>query len=100
MIYLRHDLTGDEIYSELDRQSPHNWLNDNFWLKKAYLEWRAPLLINSNWWLAYKNDGTVPSDIIEGDGSMEKWVGVSAWQIRRAAWLLSRTLEFRERLES
>jgi hypothetical protein len=40
----------------LDAVSPHNWLDDNFWMKKAYLEWRAPLLVNSNWWLAFVND--------------------------------------------
>jgi carnitine O-acetyltransferase len=34
---------------DLDQISPHNWLDDSIWLKKAYHEWRVPLLINSNW---------------------------------------------------
>lgn len=77
----------------LDNASPHNWLEDNFWMKKAYLEWRAPLLINSNWWLAFQND----------EGMQQKpdtlgRSGVGARQIRRAAWLVWRTLEFKDKL--
>ncbi|KAF8833851.1 hypothetical protein BDN67DRAFT_660258 [Paxillus ammoniavirescens] len=44
----------------LDKASPHNWLDDSFWMKKTYLEWRAPLLINSNLWLTFLNDWGVP----------------------------------------
>lgn len=86
--------------TELDKASPYNWLDDNFWLKKAYLEYRAPLPINSNWWLAYKNDRTVPPEVIERADDGDRVLGISPWQIRRAAWLLSRTLEFKERLEA
>ena len=89
-------------YIELDKNSPHNWLDDNFWLNKAYLEWRAPLLINSNWWLAYKDDCVnVPSFVRKGEEKETlRLAGISIWQIRRAAWLLSRTLRFKEQLES
>ncbi|THH07379.1 hypothetical protein EW145_g3423 [Phellinidium pouzarii] len=88
-----------ERLKEIDRKSPYNWLDDNFWLKKAYLEWRAPLLVNSNWWLAYKHDHSVPACVMDGaDANMR--AGISSWQIRRAAWLLSRTLEFKRRFES
>lgn len=87
---------------ELDKKSPHNWLDDNFWLIKAYLEWRAPLLINSNWWLAYKDDcNSIPTFVREGkEEDTLRLAGISAWQVRRAAWLLSRTLRFKEGLES
>ncbi|VDB83729.1 unnamed protein product [Peniophora sp. CBMAI 1063] len=81
---------------ELDCNSPYNWLDDNFWLKKAYHEWRAPLLINSNWWLAFFNDSSVPQHVLEGQDVM--FSGVGLWQIRRAAWLIYRTLEFKEKL--
>ncbi|KZV73023.1 acyltransferase ChoActase/COT/CPT [Peniophora sp. CONT] len=81
---------------ELDHKSPHNWLDDNFWLKKAYHEWRAPLLINSNWWLAFYNDSSVPQQALEGRDTMLS--GVGFWQIRRAAWLIYRTLEFKEKI--
>ena len=81
---------------ELDRNSPRNWLDDNFWLKKAYHEWRAPLLINSNWWLAFYNDSLVSQHVLEGRDTL--FSGIGLWQIRRAAWLIYRTLEFKEKL--
>ncbi|KAL5526743.1 hypothetical protein ACEPAF_8468 [Sanghuangporus sanghuang] len=85
---------------ELDGKSPYNWLDDNFWLKKAYLEVRAPLLINSNWWLAYKEDNTVPEAVRSGRDLGGSCAGITGWQIRRAAWLLSRTLQFKKCIES
>ncbi|EJD06449.1 carnitine acetyltransferase [Fomitiporia mediterranea MF3/22] len=92
--------TLQERLLELDKKSLYNWLDDNFWLKKAYLECRAPLLINSNWWLAYKDDRTVPESVQKGVDAGDVRAGITSWQIRRAAWLLSRTLQFRERIES
>lgn len=84
---------------ELDKESPYNWLDDNFWLKKAYLEWRTPLPVNSNWWLAYKNGEPAQQDTnpkrLE---DVSDWAGITSWQIRRASWLLSRTLDFKDRL--
>ncbi|KAH9935245.1 acyltransferase ChoActase/COT/CPT [Amylocystis lapponica] len=68
----------------LDKASPYNWLDDNFWLKKAYHEWRSPLLINSNWWLAFINDRTA---------------GTTGWQVRRAASLVHGVLDWKARLE-
>ncbi|KAK0193843.1 acyltransferase ChoActase/COT/CPT [Armillaria mellea] len=83
----------------LDRTSPNNWLNDNFWIKKAYLEWRAPVLINSNWWLAFEDDARIP--VSEKDRQDAHFrTGFSRWQIRRAAWLLHRILEFKIKLET
>lgn len=79
----------------LDDVSPHNWLDDNFWLKKTYLEWRAPLLINSNWWLTFVNDAEVPEEVIRDQGQ-----GFTPWQIRRAACLVRGILDFKHRMES
>ncbi|KIM67526.1 hypothetical protein SCLCIDRAFT_21056 [Scleroderma citrinum Foug A] len=79
----------------LDKASPHNWLDDNFWLKKMYLEWRAPLLINSNWWLTFVNDTDVPDKVITDQGQ-----GFTPWQIRRAACLVHRVLNFKHRMQS
>ena len=82
----------------LDRVSPNNWLDDNFWLYKAYLEWRAPLLINSNWWLAFHDDNMIPQDALAEEGASR--TGITPWQVKRAAWLIHRVLEFRGRLDS
>ncbi|KAG7444677.1 acyltransferase ChoActase/COT/CPT [Guyanagaster necrorhizus] len=84
---------------ELDRASPNNWLDDNFWMNNAYMEWRAPLLINSNWWLAFEDDANIPvSEKERQDGHFK--TGFSRWQIKRAAWLLHRILEFKIKLET
>ncbi|KAI0833477.1 acyltransferase ChoActase/COT/CPT [Trametes gibbosa] len=81
---------------ELDKKSPNNWLDDNIWLKKAYHEWRAPLIINSNWWLALGDDHTVPSVVRHPSGPAKK---CTPWQVRRAAWLVHRILDFKARLQ-
>ncbi|CAE6447104.1 unnamed protein product [Rhizoctonia solani] len=93
---------------DLDNASENNWLDDNLWMKKAYHEWRAPLLINSNWWLLFHHDATIPDHIKSHDGTSSLSDGVklptggeiSDWQIRRAAWLASRFMNFKERLEA
>ncbi|ORY34657.1 Choline/Carnitine o-acyltransferase-domain-containing protein [Naematelia encephala] len=45
-----------ERLKDLDHISPHNWLDDTLWLGLAYHTWRAPLLVNSNWWLLLAPD--------------------------------------------
>jgi hypothetical protein len=82
----------------LDKASPRNWLDDNIWLKKAYHEWRAPLLINSNWWLAFFNDDRIPEDVLQEPPSFSKHIELNPWQVRRAAWLTFRHLEFKDNL--
>ncbi|KAG2051630.1 acyltransferase ChoActase/COT/CPT [Suillus hirtellus] len=79
---------------ELDARSPHNWLNDNIWTNYAYLSWRVPLLINSNWWLTLINDPSIPESILRGDTKS----GIEPWQVRRAACILHRVLDWRARM--
>ncbi|KAG8980593.1 hypothetical protein FRB90_007606, partial [Tulasnella sp. 427] len=81
---------------DLDRASPNNWLNDNFWLKKAYHEWRAPLPVNSNWWLLFYDDPNVPEEL---RGSIPPEGELSEWQVRRAAWLVRRLVDFKDKLD-
>lgn len=82
-------------FADLDRASPNNWLNDNFWLKKAYHEWRAPLPVNSNWWLLFHDDPNVPEDLRR---SIPSSGDITEWQVRRAAWLVRRLVDFKEKL--
>ncbi|KAJ1307883.1 hypothetical protein OPQ81_001963 [Rhizoctonia solani] len=94
--------------TDLDNASENNWLDDNLWMKKAYHEWRAPLLINSNWWLLFHHDSTIPDHIKSHDGTSSLAEGIKLptggeignWQIRRAAWLASRFMNFKERLDA
>nr|GAT46572.1 predicted protein [Mycena chlorophos] len=77
----------------LDRASPNNWLDDNFWTNKAYLEWRAPLLVNSNWWLAFLDDNRIPAH------AKHEHAHITPWQVRRGAWLVHRVLQFKGLLD-
>ena len=87
-----------DVYKKaLDRSSPRNWLDDNIWLKKAYHECRLPLLIHSNWWLAFFNDDRIPEHVLREPPSSEL-LQITPWQVRRAAWLTFRHLEFRDSL--
>lgn len=81
----------------LDKVSPDNWLDDNFWINKAYLEWRAPLVVNSNWWLAFSDDPLIPRSALAGETNNNR-VGTTFWQLRRSAWLLHRMLQFKDNL--
>ncbi|TFK50011.1 carnitine acetyltransferase [Heliocybe sulcata] len=83
---------------DLDRNSPYNWLDDNIWTKHAYLQWRQPILINSNWWLALFHDNTVPEHVLQGMSS-EVHAGITPWQVRRASWLVHRLVDFKHRLD-
>ncbi|TFK21193.1 acyltransferase ChoActase/COT/CPT [Coprinopsis marcescibilis] len=82
----------------LDKASPNNWLDDNFWIDKAYMEWREPLLVNSNWWLAFFEDDTVPAGNLKGETNNNR-AGTTFWQLRRAAWLTWRILEFKDKID-
>ncbi|KAF9007591.1 acyltransferase ChoActase/COT/CPT [Cyathus striatus] len=83
----------------LDKASPNNWLDDNFWINKAYLEWRAPLLVNSNWWLAFYDDHLIPLSALSGETNNNR-AGTTFWQLRRSAWLVHRTLEYKARFDN
>jgi len=83
------------FFLALDKVSPFNWLDDNFWVNKAYLEWRAPLLVNSNWWLAFVDDPAIPKSALSGETNDNR-AGTTFWQLRRASWLLHRMLHFKD----
>jgi carnitine O-acetyltransferase len=63
-------------------------------MKRAYLQWRAPLVVNSNWWLALNNDPT-----ISVSAPHEAPQQINPLQVRRTAWILHRFLDFKYRLE-
>ncbi|KAF8529840.1 acyltransferase ChoActase/COT/CPT [Gautieria morchelliformis] len=86
--------TLQERLMALDRASPYNWLDDNFWMKTAYLQSRSSLLINSNWWCVYQPDPNVPIAPPPKSGQY------TFWQVRRAAWLVHKMLQYRAALES
>lgn len=88
-------VTCQQRLQELVKNAPYNWLDDAFWLRKAYLESRSSLLVQSNWWLALQDDETVPASV-RLDPQPELF---NEWQLRRASWLVKRMLSFKDRLD-
>jgi hypothetical protein len=84
------------LFLELDAKSPYNWLDDNFWLKKAYHEVRLPLLIHSNWWLALVQDHVLKRECLE---PIYEDSGFTKPQIQRAAWMIYRFLVVKQQIE-
>ncbi|BGP54530.1 hypothetical protein JCM8202v2_002115 [Rhodotorula sphaerocarpa] len=85
-----------ERLKDIDRITPDNWLDDHFWIKVAYHSWRVSLVVNSNWWLLCKEDESIPSEVrTHGAPSGE----FTEWQIRRAAILTKRLVDFKLRLD-
>lgn len=80
---------------DIDRTSPTNWLEDNFWLKKAYLEWREPLMVNSNWYILGQADKNHPKELLTTKVSGQ----FSQFQVQRAAHMIRRGLEFKEMID-
>ncbi|CAO3664520.1 hypothetical protein G6F70_006643 [Rhizopus microsporus] len=83
---------------DLDRASPNNWLEDNFWLRKAYLEWREPLMVNSNWYILGQDDAQHPPELLANNG-VQPLGRFSQFQVRRAAHMIRRGLEYKEMID-
>ncbi|KAL1921469.1 uncharacterized protein VTP21DRAFT_11185 [Calcarisporiella thermophila] len=77
---------------DIDRSSPYNWLDDAFWIRKAYFEWRDALLVNSNWFIIFNDE--------EGSRRLEGNSGFTPYQIRRAARCVMRMIDFKEMIDS
>ncbi|PLW11847.1 hypothetical protein PCANC_11710 [Puccinia coronata f. sp. avenae] len=81
---------------DIDRRSPNNWLDDNYWIKLAYHSDRSPLPVNSNWWILLKHDRDIPTSVIE---SVPEPGRFTDWQLRRAATLIHRFMIFKGMLD-
>ncbi|KAF7720979.1 hypothetical protein EC973_005653 [Apophysomyces ossiformis] len=83
---------------DIDRSSPYNWLEDNFWLRKAYLEWREPLMVNSNWYILGQDDEKHPQILLTNDTPIKSGE-FSYFQVRRAAHMIYHGLEYKESID-
>ncbi|KAI8340703.1 acyltransferase ChoActase/COT/CPT [Chlamydoabsidia padenii] len=83
---------------DIDNHSPRNWLEDNYWLKKAYLEWREPLMVNSNWYILGKDDDNHPKELLAKNGLGPNQF--SHFQVRRAATFIHNGAEFVQSIEN
>jgi carnitine O-acetyltransferase len=78
----------------LDKEEPNSWL-ESIWLKKAYLEWREPMLINVNYWCQFKDHPDQNKTFLTHRGLPPKGVMTSK-QIERAAGLINNFLNFND----
>ncbi|KAJ8324425.1 hypothetical protein O5D80_006681 [Batrachochytrium dendrobatidis] len=76
---------------------PHNtsWL-EAWWIKLAYLSWREPLLVNSNWYMLVGEHPHPPPTAVHVQGQ----VGLTPFQIQRAAGYISNLVDFKDRVEN
>ena len=84
------------VLLDVEKASPTNWLDDRWWIKVAYHTDRSPLLINSNWWLLYKDDPSIPDSVKKNKNER----GFTNWQILRAAWLTRGLLHIKSVLDN
>jgi len=73
-----------------------NWLDDKWWIQKAYQEWRVPLPVNSNWWILMQDDHGLPDKL---RNSVPLQGEFTDGQIKRAAKLTHRLIDFKLKLE-
>ncbi|KAL0083601.1 acyltransferase ChoActase/COT/CPT [Phycomyces blakesleeanus] len=81
---------------DLDQKSPYNWLEDNFWLNKAYLEWREPVMVNSNWYILGQDDANHPKELLANNAKSVAPGEFTRFQIRRAAHMVLRGVHYKE----
>ncbi|CAG8739221.1 12807_t:CDS:2, partial [Acaulospora morrowiae] len=85
---------------DVDRIAPHNWLDDTWWIKKAYLEWRVSVAVNSNWYFLFIDDANTPREYFTANNGIRSRGNFSEFQIKRSAHLISKMLEYKDLLDS
>ncbi|KAJ3207886.1 hypothetical protein HDU67_007174, partial [Dinochytrium kinnereticum] len=83
---------------ERNKTQPGSWLEE-WWLRLAYHGWRESVLVNSNWYMIVDSPpGEVPAELREGgEGRVDG--GFTGYQIRRAAGLVNRFLDYKDLLD-
>ncbi|KAJ3112172.1 hypothetical protein HDU96_004873 [Phlyctochytrium bullatum] len=83
---------------ELDKVAPrfqNSWLED-IWLKKAYLEWRDPSMINVNWWCQFRDHPEHPEALVKTAPLRGQ---ITKFQTDRAAGFVHRLLQYKVKLD-
>lgn len=62
------------------------------------MEWREPLIVNSNWYVLGKNDENHPQHLLSNQGIQPSGY-FSKFQVKRAAHLIRRILEYKEKID-
>jgi carnitine O-acetyltransferase len=62
------------------------------------LEWREPLMVNSNWYILGQLDAEHPKELLSNNGIHNPGF-FSKFQVRRAAHMIHRGLQYKETLD-
>ncbi|KAF9159671.1 hypothetical protein DFQ26_006299 [Actinomortierella ambigua] len=98
--FMRPGGLGEKLQQRLldvDRAAANNWLDDTWWIQKAYHEWREPLLVNSNWYILMRHDRNHTYPLPEQallpvrEGLEGRF---STFQVKRAAHVTQQLLDF------
>ncbi|KAI8924064.1 acyltransferase ChoActase/COT/CPT [Entophlyctis helioformis] len=93
---------GPQLQARLEahaKAQPSSWLED-WWLRLAYLSWREPLLINSNWFLLTAPHPDTPRALMtDGDRARPATGQFTDFQLLRAAGFVSNLVTFKDMLE-
>ncbi|KAJ3219356.1 hypothetical protein HDU67_001575 [Dinochytrium kinnereticum] len=81
---------------EVDKKAPNSWLED-IWLRKAYLEWREPSMINVNWWCQFKDHPNHPAELLSTCPPKGE---TTKFQIERASGFVHRLLQYKKVLDA
>ncbi|OMH85874.1 Carnitine O-acetyltransferase [Zancudomyces culisetae] len=107
IMYSEADLLQRRLI-EFEKTQQFSWL-ELWWEEMAYLSWRAPLFINSNYWLTftpypkpygqigYRDVGIEP---MESGREVLTNVGFSEFQVRIAAGIINRAVDFKDMVEN
>ncbi|KAI3652212.1 hypothetical protein MP228_003515 [Amoeboaphelidium protococcarum] len=76
-----------------------NWL-DKWWLDLAYLSWREPLIVNSNWFLAMKEHPQHPQNLKHYSQPPVQEGRFTSFQIHRAAGFITNALNMKEAIDN
>ncbi|KAJ3130952.1 hypothetical protein HK100_007108 [Physocladia obscura] len=74
---------------EHDKLQPGSWLY-NWWLQLAYHSWRESVLINSNWYIIFRDDENTPKTVTKE---------FTLHQVKRAANLTAGYLEYKDKID-
>ncbi|KAJ1649399.1 hypothetical protein IWQ61_009505, partial [Dispira simplex] len=101
--FIKPNGQGEYLQSLLEsyaRTQPTSWL-ETWWLNGAYLTWREPLVINSNYFILGKDDPNQPPFDDQHNPRQGIPKGTfTPFQIRRAAHLIHEALNYMEIIES
>lgn len=82
-------------------KTAHNSWLEKWWLEYAYHGWRESVMINSNWFVLFKDHPNSPAGYLEDGSPQRPKQGIfTAFQIQRAAQIVTSYVAYNELIKS